>query len=199
MLDAALIHTCAPTVAPETIAAIVQVESGGNPFAVHINGQAQQAPIASRDEAIALATQAIARGKSVDMGLMQVNSQHLQALHISVADLFNPCANLRAGSAILKDDYLRASRWAKDQQLALKLALSAYNTGNFQSGFDNGYVAKYSAFITMPVRPSPSVTASFSVAPPFYADGAPDMSDVSGIDNSNPYTADTRVYQQEPT
>lgn len=194
MLDAALIHTCAPTVAPETIAAIVQVESGGNPFAVHINGQAQQTPIASRDEAIALATQAIARGKSVDMGLMQVNSKHLQKQHARVSDLFNPCTNLQIGSTILKDDYVRASRQVKDQHLALKLALSAYNTGNFQSGFDNGYVAKYSAFMIMPV--SPSVNSSHAITPSYVQDGMPGVFDISGVDNHNPYTADTRVYQQ---
>lgn len=27
-----LMHHCAPTVAPETIAAIIRVESGGNPY-----------------------------------------------------------------------------------------------------------------------------------------------------------------------
>ncbi|RYZ75121.1 MAG: hypothetical protein EOP04_33745, partial [Proteobacteria bacterium] len=51
--------------------------------------------------------------------------------------------NIRVGSEILKANYDRATDNFGSGQDALKAALSAYNTGNFHSGFSNGYVGKY--------------------------------------------------------
>jgi type IV secretion system protein VirB1 len=39
ILDPALIQACAPTVAVQTMQAIIAHESAGNPFAVYINGE----------------------------------------------------------------------------------------------------------------------------------------------------------------
>ena len=81
---------------------------------------------------------------------MQVNSRNLRALGISILQAFDPCTNISAGATILSADYANASRLRGPGQAALQAALSAYNTGDFYRGFENGYVARYyggSAFV----------------------------------------------------
>jgi type IV secretion system protein VirB1 len=134
---------CAPNVAPATLNAIIQVESGGNPLALHVNGTDQQPPPA-RDpaEAARMAKNYVDMGYSVDVGLMQVNTRNLAATGHSIQQALDPCTNILHGSTILSTDYARASRTRGDDPYALLAALSAYNTGDFHRGFENGYVAQ---------------------------------------------------------
>jgi hypothetical protein len=74
--------------------------------------------------------------------LMQINSANLTALQMTPEDLFDPCRNMQAGARILAADYAKAARVKGAGASALLAAISAYNTGNFQGGFRNGYVAK---------------------------------------------------------
>lgn len=187
MLDAMFLQTCAPMVAPQTINAIVQVESHGNPYAIHINHETHQVIAHSKEEAVLLATNAILLGKSVDMGLMQVNSQHLRQFGLSVADVFEPCTNLRAGAAILEGDYERASAQTRSPHQALVWALSAYNTGDFESGFNNGYVAKYTSFMREPLTSDDAVTQKPA------QEEEDTSSDKDDFSQDNPYTASTLV------
>jgi type IV secretion system protein VirB1 len=139
-----LINQCAPNVAPETVQAIIRVESGGNPYAIGINGPIRQKPHPkNRQEAIYWAKYYMSLGYSVDLGLMQINSGNLKGLGITLSQVFDPCTNLKAGSRILSRGYAGASKRYGPGQAALKAALSAYNTGNYEQGFHNGYVAKY--------------------------------------------------------
>jgi type IV secretion system protein VirB1 len=133
---------CAPNVAPGTLNAIIRVESGGNPLALHVNGTDQQPPLA-RDpaEAARTAESYVAQGYSVDVGLMQVNTRNLAATGHTIRQALDPCTNILHGSTILSGDYARAARTKGDDPYALLAALSAYNTGDFHRGFDNGYVA----------------------------------------------------------
>jgi type IV secretion system protein VirB1 len=133
---------CAPNVAPATLNAIIQAESGGNPLALHVNGTDQQPPPA-RDpaEAARVAESYVGQGYSVDVGLMQVNTRNLAATGHSIQQALDPCTNILHGSTILSGDYARAARTRGDDPYALLAALSAYNTGDFHRGFDNGYVA----------------------------------------------------------
>lgn len=133
---------CAPNVAPATLNAIIQVESGGNPLALHVNGADQQPPPA-RDpaEAARVAETYVDMGYSVDVGLMQVNTRNLAATGHSIEQALDPCTNILHGSTILSGDYARAARTRGDDPYALLAALSAYNTGDFHRGFENGYVA----------------------------------------------------------
>lgn len=192
-----LMHHCAPTVAPETIAAIIRVESGGNPYALGVNG-----PIAKRPrpqnaaEAARLAHYYISLGYSVDLGLMQINSQNLKGLGLTVEQVLDPCHNLAAGSQILSRGYAGAVKRYGHGQEALRAALSAYNTGNYERGFRNGYVAKYygkkglqvTVRASIPPRPARIVAAVTSKPekPSLPVDplkGPPDI-----------YTADSTVY-----
>jgi type IV secretion system protein VirB1 len=135
---------CAPNVAPQTIAAIIQVESGGNAFALGVNGPVRNRPHPqSFQESAVLARYYISLGYSVDLGLMQINSSNLRGLEYSIEQILEPCNNLRAGSHILSRGYAGAIKRYGQGQDALRAALSAYNTGNYERGFRNGYVAKY--------------------------------------------------------
>ncbi len=139
-----LAATCAPSVAPETLAAVARTESGFNVNAINLNGPGggTQA-VGTREEAIALATELIVvRRRSVDLGLMQVNSANLPRLGLSIAEAFDPCRSLAAGARVLAEGYAVAQRGEPDPQRALRVALSRYNTGHPERGFANGYVAR---------------------------------------------------------
>lgn len=164
MIDLALIMACAPNVHPSTIQAIMKVESGGNPLAVNVNkkdgvGYPLPRKFKSPDEAVRAAKKAIAAGHTVDLGVMQINSANLARLGYSVEDMFDPCKNLAAGSRILSESYALA--WSKhgSEQVALRAALSAYNTGSFSRGFSNGYVQKYVPSVAARVNPHTAKTA----------------------------------------
>ncbi len=136
-----LAGTCAPEVAPGTLAALAAVESRFDTHAIYDNTAHAALHPKDRAEAIALARQAIAADHSVDLGLMQINSRNLMPLNLSVADAFEPCPNLRAAAALLVKDY-DGGRTPAEEQAALRAALSRYNTGTTRGGFANGYVAK---------------------------------------------------------
>lgn len=140
-----LASACAAFVAPDTTTAIINQESGGDVLAIHVNGLKQQPPAAQNAfQAAQIAVAYIARGYSVDLGLMQINSRNLPALRMQILDAFSPCANIHAGATILAANYIEASRTTGPGRTALLAALSAYNTGNFYEGFLNGYVGRYS-------------------------------------------------------
>lgn len=139
MLDAAVIlQTCAAEVHPTTMAAVVRVESGGNPYAIGVvGGRLARQP---RDLVEALATvRALERdGWNFSVGIAQINVAQLRARSISYEAAFDPCVNLRTGAAILRECYSRAAAVggkARDEQYALRQALSCYYSGNFRRGF----------------------------------------------------------------
>ncbi|MBU3640972.1 lytic transglycosylase domain-containing protein [Polynucleobacter sp. Fuers-14] len=121
-----LMQTCAPYVATSTMAAIIKHESGGNPHALHNNTLGKSIQPASKEEAVVLATQMIKAGQSVDMGLGQVNSQHLAKYQLTVEQVLDPCTNLKIAQDIL------LSGW-KSSGGSLMGTLSAYNTGQVNS------------------------------------------------------------------
>jgi type IV secretion system protein VirB1 len=190
MIAAALL-ACALNVAPATLEAVIGVESGGNPLALNVNHLAGRQPHASTpDEAAKLARQYIAAGYSVDIGLMQINSRNLSGLGYTVEQALDPCTNIRGGATILTADYVQASQRFAPGQPALQAALSAYNTGTFRRGFENGYVARYYDRPTIPsttlIAPIAATTTITPVA----------SAQATAI---NPYTADITVYQREAT
>lgn len=137
----ALAQQCAPTVAIETMAAVVAHESGRNAFAIGINGGARisRQPV-NKAEAVETAKQLLKLSLSIDLGLAQINSANLTKLGLSVEDAFEPCANLRAAEKVLRWCYDPASQRLGSGQAALQAALSCYNTGGYSRGLANGYV-----------------------------------------------------------
>lgn len=138
-----LAAACAPSVAVETLLSVAKVESGFNPLAIGVNGKpAITVRAKSKGEAIARASGLIKAGRSVDLGVAQINSRNLQWLGLSVEAAFDPCRNLAASARVLQDGYGRGAQRRGGEQHALLTALSYYNTGHPERGFRNGYVAK---------------------------------------------------------
>src|SRR5262245_41782254 len=118
-----LLQTCAPEVAPETMAALVRVESGENPYAIGVVGARLKKPPSTEEEAVAAAKTLSELGKNFSLGLTQLNKKNLPALGLTLEQAFDPCENLRAGAKILADCYRRAAKTAAPER-ALYDALS---------------------------------------------------------------------------
>ncbi|EAQ2882492.1 lytic transglycosylase [Salmonella enterica] len=201
MIGLDMMMACAPNVAPATIEKVIQVESAGQPLALNVNvkwvierdEKGQPIMIVAEDgstkpkrrkvtfkppmevknvqDAVTVAYAAMAAGHSVDMGYMQVNSKNLPALGYSVEDMFDGCKNLAAGASVLTAFYAGALKDHPEPQTALKAALSAYNTGDFNKGYLNGYLARY---------------------------GIGQQQVAINVPAVNPYTADTAVFVRKP-
>lgn len=170
MLTIEMILACTIGVSPVTVQDIVEVESGGDPLALNINGIGQE-HAQDVSDGIRQAHAAIDAGRSVDMGYMQVNSTTASALGYSVEQMFDPCTNLKAGAEVLKKGYEQASSSQGGGQRALQTALSLYNTGDPERGFANGYVARYYGPRSAPPAASPA--NPYTVRPTVYTRPTP--------------------------
>lgn len=142
-LFAQLAAACGSLVHVDTLAAVARTESRFNPLTIGDTTAGRSHAPTTPAEAVATATALLAKGHSLDLGLMQVNSANLPGLGLTVADVFDPCRNLAAGARLLADGYRQAPD--EDAQRALVRALSRYNTGSPVRGVANGYVAKVQA------------------------------------------------------
>ena len=137
---ALLLHGCAPRVHPQTLAAIVQVESGGWPWAIGDNTTRRSIDAPDYRTAVAVADSLIARGHNIDLGLGQVNSGNLRSLRLTPAEALQPCTNLSAAAHILRGSYERAVAHfgsafsATHPNDVVLYAVSAYNTGSLFAG-----------------------------------------------------------------
>ena len=130
----ALIARCAPNVAPATMAAIVEVESGGDSLAIGDNTARRSYHPRARATAEALARRLIAAGHSVDLGIAQIDDANLARFALNVHTVFDACANLGAGSEILGQDYAIATLRFGAGQAALRHAIGMYNAGSLNAG-----------------------------------------------------------------
>jgi type IV secretion system protein VirB1 len=135
---AAQLERCAPQVAPATMAAIVSVESGGDPLAIHDNTISRSYHPRDRAGAEAIAQKLLAARHSLDLGIAQINDVNLRAQGLNVRTVFDACANLGAGARILSRDYVFATRRYGAGQIALRHAIGMYNTGMLDAG--GGYI-----------------------------------------------------------
>jgi type IV secretion system protein VirB1 len=137
-----LAAACGPTVHVETLASVAHAESSLDPLAIHDNVTGRTYRPTTREEAIRLATDlVVTKRRSVDLGIMQINSANLAGLRMSIADTFDPCKNIAGGARVLVAGYQVPGAGA-DAQPALLRALSRYNTGRPDRGFANGYVRR---------------------------------------------------------
>lgn len=158
----ALTQQCAPAVAPATMAAIVRVESGFNPYAIGVvHGRLERQP-ASLEEAVATTRALDAAGWNYSVGLAQVNRSNWAHFGLAPDTVFDPCRNLAAGAAILQGCFERARKSHARAQDALRAGLSCYASGDFSTGFRTGYVQRVVAQVA---RPDPVVPAIAADAP----------------------------------
>lgn len=183
-----LIAACSVNTHPDTVRAVIDVESRGNPLAINVNsrGNSRLKLRKARDAADAaqLARYAIGLGYNVDMGLMQVNSRNLAKVGLTPETVFDVCNNITAGTMILSGNYSRAIVMHGEGQAALRASLSAYNTGSMTRGFRNGYVARYYAGTPYAVI---AVAAAASGAAP------------RAVEVVDPFTAGSSVFTRKET
>ena len=149
MIDTLLIEQCKnPIVPTKIVKMIVQEESSKNPYAVNVNkdGKSFISFIPkTKDEAITIGQSYINAGFSVDVGYMQLNSDNFKQLNTTLENALEPCKNIYLSSTIFYNFYKDTSK--KDSSITrVQKSLSAYNTGSYELGFKNGYVAKYDKY-----------------------------------------------------
>lgn len=149
MIDTLFIEQCKnPTVPTAIVRMIVQEESSKNPYAVNVNkdGKSFISFIPkTKNEAITIAQIYINAGFSVDVGYMQLNSDNFKQLNTTLENALEPCKNIYLSSTIFYNFYKDTSK--KDSSITrVQKSLSAYNTGSYELGFKNGYVAKYDKY-----------------------------------------------------
>lgn len=196
MLDA-LISQCAYNTHPDTVKAIIKVESAGNPIAIGVNyGGGKSRKPNNATEAALIARSLIANGKNIDMGLMQINSANMKRLGLSTEAMFDQCTNIRIGTKILSANYAQAVDIYGPGENALRAALSAYNTGSMVKGFRNGYVAKYyrgnSAARFSKAQEVKIENASLTLSAP-----PPDNFKEILVEELDPYGSETSVYSRK--
>jgi type IV secretion system protein VirB1 len=173
-----LAQQCAPQVSLSTMAAIVQTESGFNPYAIGVvHGRLARQP-ASAAEAVATAD-ALERGRwNFSVGLAQVNRSNWSSYGLNERSAFDPCRNLAAAAEILEHCFELARRVyahaSVDSQPELRLSLSCYVSGDFSTGYRTGYVQRVVGNVhVMPAAPAPVPVAVPAIAPiPVVPDGS---------------------------
>ncbi len=137
-----LARSCAPAIDIRTARALVAIESNYNPYAIGVVGGVLQRQPTSRAEAIATVKQLRREGWNFSVGLAQINKINFARYELDDTSAFDTCHNLKAMQGILSECYRRASIKSSGEQKAIRRALSCYYSGNFQTGFDHGYVQK---------------------------------------------------------
>ena len=154
-----LTQQCAPTVAPTTMAAIVRVESGFNPYAIGVvHARLERQPV-NFDEAVATARALDATGWTYSAGLAQLNHANWARFGLTPQTVFDPCRNLAAGAAVLQGCFERARHAHAGAQDALRAGLSCYASGDFSTGFRTGYVQRVVAGAAHPDLVVPAIVA----------------------------------------
>lgn len=115
---------------------VVRIESSANPFAIGVVGARLVRQPRTLEEAVATAQMLESGGYNYSLGAAQVNRVNLRKYGLdSHKKAFDFCTNLAAGANILASCYASAGGdWGK--------AFSCYYSGNFVTGFRNGYVQK---------------------------------------------------------
>lgn len=141
---------------------VVSVESSFNPYAIGVVGGRLARQPANLSEALATVRMLESRGFNFSLGLAQVNRYNLARYGLaSYEQAFQACPNLQAGARILAECHGRSGHdWGK--------SFSCYYSGNFTTGFREGYVQKIYASMR---RATPAAATAFPGAIAVY--GAP--------------------------
>lgn len=150
---------CSPNVAANTMLAIIKTESNSFPWSIGLNikGKRLFSQPANFNQAVKWVNYLEQNKYNFDVGLAQVNIKNIHKFGYKAQDLLDPCTNLKVSSSILHKNYNQARLNSSNSYEALLKALSAYNTGNYSSGFTNGYVNKVinnSKLISVDLSPS---------------------------------------------
>lgn len=198
-----LIDQCVNPKHKTVMQAIVKVESGGKPLAIGLNkGFKLQYQAKDTAQAKSWVDYLEKNNYNFDVGIGQVNIKNIHNYGYKASDLLDPCLNLKIASEIF--DKSHQSALATDNSAnALKKAISAYNTGNFRSGFKNGYVAKVTAKMDIKLAVNNNIppivsTASVNNTQPSNKVKVSVVNNASTNDTTNPYTSKSVLYVAPP-
>jgi type IV secretion system protein VirB1 len=155
----------------EVMQHVVSVESGYNPFAIGVvGGQLARQP-QNLAEALATVHMLDEKGYNFSLGVAQVNRANLEKYGLKTYEqAFDVCSNLTAAARILSQCYASSGKdWGK--------SFSCYYSGDFTTGFRDGYVQKIYASMTKSA--STSNTRSDSLAIPVRVEVRPPSSSSS--------------------
>ncbi|MHB8225383.1 lytic transglycosylase domain-containing protein [Acidithiobacillus sp.] len=125
-----IIQQCASQIAPVTMAAIVRVESGGDPLAMWDNTAHKGYRPHALGQALAILRRLMATGHQVDVGIAQVDTENFRKYGLTPATALNACTNLHAAAAILQAAWITTRReYPGNPQRALFHAFEIYNSG----------------------------------------------------------------------
>jgi type IV secretion system protein VirB1 len=144
----ALAQQCTQAAPVETLAAIAQVESGLNPFAIRLNsvrpgslGIARQPT--SVAEASAKAKALLEAGNDVDVGLMGLPANVLSNYGTTIEQAFNPCVSLQIAGSRLHLYGKAAEKRGLAKPKADEEAIAAYfGDGDPEVGREAGYLSR---------------------------------------------------------
>lgn len=180
----------------EVMRHIVHVESSANPFAIGVVGAQLVRQPKTLEEAVATAKMLESGGYNYSLGAAQVNRVNFRKYGLDTHEkAFDLCTNLAAGASILASCYASAGgNWGK--------AFSCYYSGDFVTGFRNGYVQKIFDSINrgQAVAQAPSATSAIplrAVSPPLPATPSvatlPPSPALSRAEAEPPTTAASRI------
>jgi type IV secretion system protein VirB1 len=142
MLDV-IILKCSHNVAPSTMRAIIKTESRGNPLAIGINGRIHLSYQAKNyQQAYRWVLYLENNHYNIDIGIAQINIKNVRKYGYKGTDMLDPCLNIKVANFILLDNFKKLQKYNLSVKDSLFMTISAYNTGNYKSGFNNGYVMK---------------------------------------------------------
>ncbi|UGB39804.1 lytic transglycosylase domain-containing protein [Frateuria soli] len=120
----------------EVMQHVARIESGGNRFAIGVVGGRLERQPRNLGEAVATARMLESKGYDYSLGIAQVNRRNLARYGLDTFEkAFDGCANATAGARILAKCYGRSGGdWGK--------AFSCYYSGNFTTGYRDGYVQR---------------------------------------------------------
>jgi type IV secretion system protein VirB1 len=168
---------------------VVNVESSRNPYAIGVVGGELERQPRTLDEAVATARMLEQSGHNYSLGIAQVNRSNLSKFGLDTYEkAFDYCANLSAGSKILAECHSRAGGdWGK--------AFSCYYSGNFRTGFRDGYVHRVYASIS---KGTPAIAVMAKPRAPVTVRAEPLAHDRSGLNGNGVFLAQVREPADQP-
>ena len=123
---------CAPMVHHQTMSAIIQTESSGNPYAIAVvRGPSLKRQPRNKEEAIRLIKYLENIGANYSVGLAQINRANFSKYRVNGVSLLDTCNNLKVAQKVLQGCYAKSGHIQK--------TLSCYYSGNFTRGFKKDY------------------------------------------------------------
>ncbi|HAS9040964.1 TPA: lytic transglycosylase domain-containing protein [Salmonella enterica subsp. enterica serovar 4,12:i:-] len=113
--------------------ALIMTESGANPYVIANVSDETSKYFKDEKGAIEYAEKLTAENKRFSAGLTQIYSKNFPSLNLTNKTVFDPCTNIKAGAAVLTDNYLRQKEGSSNQKILR--ALSLYYSGNESTGF----------------------------------------------------------------